>query len=175
MSSHKAFTLSRLCVCVSWICAKIAITGDESLGFIADNSSSGPVTITGYVWVPTLTCEGLIYSICYLTRSCSLGVISSRLQGCTFVSASSEVHVVSLEPWLRMWILFPLEPYRIKYRSKNHVQLYFMYVMYVATGGWGLSKISLHLKHENKSLKPLFDHLIKAMVTTLLSLKHWKK
>lgn len=130
MSSHKAFTLSRLCVCVSWICAKIAITADEPLGFIADNSSSGPVTITGYVWVPTLTCEGLIYSICYLTRSCSLGVISSRLQGCTFVSASSEVHVVSLEPWLRMWILFPLEPYGIKYRSKNHVQLYFMYAMF---------------------------------------------
>lgn len=46
------------------------------------------------------------------------------------VSASSEV--VILEPWLRMWILFPLEPYGIRYRSKNHVQLYFMYV---ATGG----------------------------------------
>lgn len=133
MSSHKAFRLSSISVCVSWICAKIAITADEPLGFIADNSSSGPVTITGYVWVPTLTCEGLIYSICYLTRSCSLVVISSRLQGCIFVSASSEV--VSLEPWLRMWILFPLEPYGIKYRSKNHVQLYFMYVMYVATGG----------------------------------------
>lgn len=133
MSSHKAFTLSSISVCVSWICAKIAITADEPLGFIADSSSSGPVTITGYVWVPTLTCEGLIYSICYLTRSCSLGVISSRLQDCIFVSASSEV--VYLEPWLRMWILFPLEPYGIKYRSKNHVQLYFMNVMYVATGG----------------------------------------
>lgn len=143
MSSHKAFTLSSTSVCVSWICAKIAITADEPVEFTTGIRSSGP--ITGSVLVPTLTFPRSFCSVCNLTRSCSSGVSSSRLQRCIFVSASSEV--VLLEPWLRMWILFLLEPYGIRYRSKNHVQLYFMYV---ATGGGGLSKISLHLKHENK-------------------------
>lgn len=145
MSSQKAFTLSSISVCVSWICAKIAITADEPVEFTTGIRSSGPITITGSVQVPTLTFPRSFCSVCNLTRSCSSGVSSSRLQRCIFVSASSEV--VLLEPWLRMWILFLLEPYGIRYRSKNHVQLYFMYL---ATGGGGLSKISLHLKHENK-------------------------
>lgn len=124
---------------------QIAITADEPVEFTTGIRSSGPITITGSVQVPTLTFPRSFCSVCNLTRSCSSGVSSSRLQRCIFVSASSEV--VLLEPWLRMWILFLLEPYGIRYRSKNHVQLYFMYV---ATGGGGLSKISLHLKHETK-------------------------
>lgn len=95
-SLHKAFIFSSISVSVIWICAKIAITADEPMGFIAGNRSPGPITITGSVWVPTLTFPRLFCSICNLTRSCSSGVSSLRLQGCIFGSATSEV--VSPEP-----------------------------------------------------------------------------
>lgn len=170
MSSQKAFTLSSISVCVSWICAKIAITADEPVEFTTGIRSSGPITITGSVWVPTLTFPRSFCSICNLTRSCSSGVSSSRVQYCIFSSASSEVEL--LEPWLRMWILFPLKPYGIKYRSKKPCSVIF----YVCSNrGLRAVKDKFAFEAWKQILKPLFDHLIKNMVTTLLSLKHCKK